>query len=190
LDTIPAEVPYLKIPAEAVANCPLLQANPGAPLKVGLVWAGSVTHQNDQNRSLDFALLEPLFAVPGVTWVILQMERRPEGFAQRVAERGWLDPMGGVKDFADTAAIIGQLDLVIGVDTSVIHLAGALAKPVWLLLPQRPDWRWLLDRDDNPWYPGMRSFRQLDYNGWPALVRRVADTLAAERDALSHPLPP
>jgi Flp pilus assembly protein TadD len=187
LDTIPAEVPYLKIPAEALANSPLLQANPGAPLKVGLVWAGSVTHQNDKNRSLDFALLEPLFAVPGVTWVILQMERRPEGFAQRVEDRGWLDPMGGVKDFADTAAIIDQLDLVIGVDTSVIHLAGALAKPVWLLLPQRPDWRWLLDRDDNPWYPGMRSFRQLDYNSWPALVRRVADTLASERDALLQP---
>jgi Tfp pilus assembly protein PilF len=182
LETIPAELPYLKPPPEAVASSPLLRAQPGAPLLVGLVWAGNPKHNNDHNRSLTLSGLEPLFAVPGITWVILQIERRPDGFERLAAERGWLDPMGGVKDFADTAALIAQLDLVIGVDTSVIHLAGALAKPVWLLLPLKPDWRWLLEREDSPWYPGMRLFRQRAYNDWPELIQRVADALLARQN--------
>jgi len=184
LETVPAGVPYLKLPAEAVASCPPLPALPGAPVKVGLVWAGNPLHGNDHNRSLDFSLLEPLLATPGITWVILQMERRPPGFDRLAAQNGWLDPLGQVKDFADTAAIVSQLDLVIGVDTSVIHLAGALGKPVWLLLPLGPDWRWLLEREDSPWYPTMRLFRQSEYRDWPAVVRRVAAALPAERDAL------
>jgi len=186
LETIPANVPYLKPPAEAVANCPLLTARPGAQVLVGVLWAGNPGHHNDRNRSLDFSLLEPLLATPGVTWAILQLERRPEGFERLAASSGWLDPMGGVKDFADTAAIIAQLDLVVGVDTSVIHLAGALGKPVWLLLPLMPDWRWLLGREDSPWYPGIRLFRQSEYNAWPEVVRRVACALPTERDALLH----
>jgi hypothetical protein len=97
--------------------------------------------------------------------------------------------MAGVKDFADTAAIIAQLDLVIGVDTSVIHLAGALAKPVWLMLPLKPDWRWLVEREDSPWYPGIRLFRQSAYNDWPELIQRVADALLAGRDALAQAKP-
>ena len=183
LETIPGAAPYLHAPAQAAAACPLLQARPGAPLKVGLVWAGSSTHGNDRNRSLAFAGLEPLLAVAGVTWVILQRERRPPGFEALAAQRGWLDPMGGVGDFADTAALVAQLDLVVGVDTSVIHLAGALGKPVWLLLPLMPDWRWLLAREDSPWYPGMRLFRQAAHGDWPGVLRRVAAALAAERDA-------
>jgi len=185
LETIPAALPYLKPPTEAVARSPVLTPTPGAQVLVGVLWAGNPGHHNDRNRSLDFSLLEPLLATPGVTWVILQMERRPDGFERLAAQHGWLDPMGGVKDFADTAAIIAQLDLVIGVDTSVIHLAGALGKPVWLLLPLMPDWRWLLGREDSPWYPGMRLFRQIEYNAWPEVVRRVACALPAERDALT-----
>jgi hypothetical protein len=183
LETIPAETPYLKPSAEAVASSPVLLALPGAPLLVGLVWAGNPAHENDYNRSLDLGWLEPLFAVPGITWVILQMERRPETFASMAEQHGWLDPMGGVKDFADTAAIIAQLDLVIGVDTALIHLAGALGKPVWLMLPTGPDWRWLQEREDSPWYPGMRLFRQREYNTWPEVIRRLADALPAGRDA-------
>jgi len=186
LETIPAQVPYLKLPAQAVADCPALIATPGAPVKVGLVWAGNSMHGNDRNRSLDFDLLDPLFATPGITWVILQMERRPDGFDHLAARNGWLDPLGQVKDFADTAAVIAQLDLVIGVDTSVIHLAGALAKPVWLLLPLAPDWRWLLEREDSPWYPSMRLFRQRQHKAWAEVIRRVADALPAERDALAQ----
>ena len=80
-------------------------------------------------------------------------------------------------DFADTAALIAQLDLVIGVDTSVVHLAGAMGKPTWLLLPMIPDWRWLMHREDSPWYPHMRLFRQKAYNAWPELIQSVADAL-------------
>lgn len=178
LETIPAEVPYLRVPKEATATCPRLPTRPDAPLKVGLVWAGNPAHNNDSNRSVDFKLLEPLFDVPGITWVILQKERRPPGFAALARQRGWLDPITNAKDFADTAAVIRQLDLVIGVDTSVMHLAGALGKPSWLLLPIVPDWRWLLGRDDNPWYPTMRLFRQPRRGDWPTVVRRVADSLS------------
>ncbi len=182
LETIPADVPYMKPSAEAVANCPTLQTLPGAPFKVGVVWAGNPQHPNDNARSLDFSLLEPLFAIEGITWVILQMEQRPEGFECLVKQNGWLDPMDSVMDFADTAAVIVQLDRVIGVDTSVIHLAGALGKPVWLLLPFLSDWRWLLQREDSPWYPRMRLFRQTALDTWPEVIQRVATALSAERD--------
>lgn len=179
LDTIPAEVPYLAAPTEG----PELPARPGAPFKVGLHWAGNAEHKNDRFRSLPFDVLEPLFAVPGITWAILQKERRPEGFDALARERGWLDPMAGAGDFADTAALVGQLDLVIGADTAVIHLAGALGKPGWVLLPAVPDWRWLLEREDSPWYPGLRLFRQKTMNDWPELIGRVAEALAARAAA-------
>lgn len=180
LDSIPPAAPFLKAPEDTIAASPKI---PGTGLKVGVVWAGNATHKNDRNRSMDLALLEPLFAVPRILWVILQKERRPEGFADLAQKRGWWDPMGGVSDLADTAAIIDQLDLVIGVDTSVMHLAGAMGKPAWLLLPHVPDWRWLLGRDDSPWYPTMRLFRQTAPGQWQALIQQLADALSAFENA-------
>jgi Flp pilus assembly protein TadD len=178
LDTIPAGVPYLSVPQEAGAAALELSANPGAPLKVGVFWAGVAGYKNDFFRSVPYECLEPLWDVPGVTWVILQKERRPEGFEALARERGWLDPITGVTDFADTAALIDRVDLVIGVDTGVIHLAGALGKPTWLMIPAVPDWRWLLEREDSPWYPSMRLFRQQRLGEWPELIARVAAALA------------
>lgn len=171
LDTIPAHIPYLSPPAEAIASCSPL---PGSGVKIGLVWAGNPAHENDHSRSMELAMLEPLFAIPGIDWVVLQKDRRPEGFEALAQAQNWLDPVSHAQDFADTAAIVGQLDLVLGVDTAVIHLAGAMGKPVWLLLPMVPDWRWLLGREDSPWYPTMRLFRQQGIGQWPTLVEQVA----------------
>ncbi len=182
--TIPNQVPYLTTPVEAIANCAVLPALENAPVKVGLVRAGSPTHSNDYTRSLDFNLLNPLFEIPGITWVNLQAGRCSEDFDRLVDQSCWMNPMKDVKDYADTAAIINQLDLIIGVDTSVIHLAGALGKPVWGLLPIAPDWRWQLNREDCPWYPTMRLFRQTAYNDWPEVIQRVADALPNECEAL------
>jgi hypothetical protein len=179
LETIPNDIPYLHPPAEAVQACPVLPAAANGTRMVGLVWAGNPMHKNDHNRSMDFDRLGPLFDIPGITWVILQQERRPTGFADTVRQRGWLDPMGAVRDFADTAAIIDALDLVIGVDTAVMHLAGAMGKPAWLLLPMVPDWRWLMQGQDSPWYPSLRLFRQKTHNGWADVIQRVADALGS-----------
>lgn len=180
VNTIPADVPYLVPPAEALAAMPGIETRPDAPFKVGLAWAGNPRHANDGNRSVDFALLQPLWDVPGVAWVILQKDRRPEGVEEMAMQNGWVDPMASAKDFADTAALILQLDLVIGVDTSVIHLAGALGKPVWALISASHDWRWLFGREDSPWYPTMRLFRQHGINDWPEVIDRVSEELAIE----------
>lgn len=177
VDSIPAGVPYLVPPPEAVAAAPRIAALPHAPLKVGVVWAGNPGHLNDGNRSIPFEDFAPLLAVPGITWVILQKDRRPEDFPQLAERRGWFDPMPNVRDFADTAAIVQQLDLVIGVDTSVIHLAGALAKPVWMLVAASHDWRWMFELKSSPWYPTAQVFRQDSPNDWRAVIERVAACL-------------
>lgn len=199
LESIPAQTPYLKTPAEALESAPALTAQAGTTLKVGLVWAGNPGHSNDLNRSIGFDVLWPLLAVPGITWVILQKERRPEHFEALAARHGWLDPLDGVGDFADTAAIVQQLDLVIGVDTAVIHLAGALGKTTWALIPVNPDWRWMLEREDSPWYPSMRLFRQARRHAWPDVIEQAAAALAAWADTAQNesgpvleasPLPP
>jgi tetratricopeptide (TPR) repeat protein len=195
-ETIPAQVPYIAVPASAherwselFAAAPTSgQRNP----RIGVVWAGQAQHTNDKNRSIPFESLTSLFSIEGVQWVSLQKERRPDEMDDYVAQHGWLDPMGEVEDYEDTAAIVEQLDLVICVDTSVTHLAGALGKPVWLLLPSMPDWRWLLNsKDSSPWYPTMRLFRQTYPEGWGPVIERVAqallDTFSGTR--LGEPIP-
>jgi len=150
LETIPAfENDYLRAPAEDIARWD--QRLPAGRRRIGLVWSGSQTHANDTNRSLALTKLLPLFT-PGDVWVSLQKEVRD---ADRAALEGSgiLDVSAELGDFADTAALITNLDLVISVDTSVAHLAGALGKPTWVMLPFAPDFRWLLDREDSPWYP-------------------------------------
>jgi tetratricopeptide (TPR) repeat protein/glycosyltransferase involved in cell wall biosynthesis len=188
LPAVPAAVPYLTADPQRVRRfAPPIAAAPG--LKVGLVWAGNPAHANNARRSLALRELAPLLAVEGVTFFSLQKGEAAAETAAGPAER-IVDLGPDLADFADTAAAITCLDLVITVDTAVAHLAGALAKPVWTLIPFAPDWRWLLDRDDSPWYPTMRLYRQPGRGDWASVIARVAEALrrAASGDAAS-PLP-
>lgn len=178
LDTVPAALPYLHADPQRMATwAPCLDQD---GLKVGLVWRGSAKFENDDQRSLpSLQLLEPLAKVPGIHFVSLQ-KGPGEDELRRVDLPFPLHDLGGrVADFADTAAIIAQLDLVISVDTAVAHLAGALGRPIWLLLPDyKTDWRWLAERTDSPWYPGvMRLFRQPRGGNWRPVVAAVHDAL-------------
>ena len=159
LETIPAEVPYLRPPAEAIQRWGNRLAKMQG-LKVGIVWAGNPDHVNDTRRSIALTELAPLFAVPGTSFVSLQFGPRTADLKKLKHRPPIEDLSPQFEDFVDTAAAISALDLVITVDTSVAHVAGALGKPVWVLLPWVTDWRWLLEREDNPWYPTMRLFRQ------------------------------
>jgi tetratricopeptide (TPR) repeat protein len=181
LESIPNRVPYLSAPADVAARWRERLAHDRAGLKVGLAWAGNPKQANDHNRSMPFAgLARGLAGVFGVSFYSLQ---RGDAAAAQVRRdhlphgMTWTDPSADLHDFAETAGLIAQLDLVIAVDTSVAHLAGALGKPVWTLLTLAPDWRWLLARDDSPWYPTMRLFRQRARGDWVDVVARVASSL-------------
>ena len=180
LETIPAAVPYLQPPVELIAGWRERLAEVGGP-RVGLVWRGNPAHSNDRRRSIAPARFAPLTGVAGMAWVSLQRDVRPEELAAfQPAALYDAGPMLG--DWADTAALISTLDLVVTVDTAVAHLAGALGKPVWTLLAFTPDWRWMLDRTDSPWYPSMRLFRQPAPGDWTSVVDEVAAALADWRD--------
>jgi tetratricopeptide (TPR) repeat protein len=170
LATIPNAVPYLRVPAEASAGwAERIPTTPGP--RVGIVWAGTAV------GAIDLRWLQPLWQVDGVSWFSLQVGERS----------GDISPLAGVKiadlspwltDFAETAAAVCRLDLVISVDTAVAHLAGALGRPTWLLLQYPPEWRWLLEREDSPWYPTTRLFRQRKEGDWLYVVQEVAAALA------------
>lgn len=185
LGTVPADVPYLRADArrrDGWAQRLDALAPPGR-LRVGLAWSGNPRHANDENRSMPFAALAPLVALDA-TFVSLQPQVRARD-ADAFAASGVLSFADALSDFAETAALVDTLDLVISVDTSVAHLAGALGRPVWVLLPRVPDWRWLLERDDCPWYPAATLFRQARPGDWLAVIGRMADALGAMRRA--HP---
>lgn len=177
-DTIPVvPMPYVHaLPSRVAQWCERL---PATGLKVGLVWKGSSGHKNDSNRSLPgLASLLPLWSVPGVTFISLQKGQGEEEASQPPVGQPLVALGTKMKDFADTAAIVSLVDLVICVDTAIAHVAGALGKPCWVLLPALgTDWRWLLDRADSPWYPSVRLFRQTDLENWSETVREVADEL-------------
>jgi tetratricopeptide (TPR) repeat protein len=177
LDTIPSTVSYL--PSAAEARVEAWQARLGAhdKLRVGLVWSGSLGHKNDINRSTSLLKMSWLLDVDA-TFVSLQKEPRPQDKAL-LAQTGIVDLTADLTDFAETAALIGCLDLVITVDTSVAHLAGALGCPTWILLPWTPDYRWLLGRDDSPWYPSVRLFRQDETRNYADVLDRVRAELLA-----------
>jgi tetratricopeptide (TPR) repeat protein len=145
--------------------------------RIGLVWSGNAHHKNDRNRSIALGTLARMVSTKA-RFVALQNEAR-EADAAVLAQRGDIAWFGAeLVDFAETAALVAQLDLVISVDTSVAHLAAAMGKPVWLLLPVNPDWRWLLEREDSPWYDSMRLFRQTRRGDWSDVVERVAREIA------------
>lgn len=177
MDCIPATVPYLQVdPAAAQRWDAVLGAAAQGRLRVGLVWSGNPAHLNDRNRSIALRELQELAGVDALFVSLKPDLSEPD----RVLLSGWprmLDPGPQLRDFADTAAVIQGLDVLVSVDTSVAHLAGALAKPVWVLLPWLPDWRWLLRREDSPWYPTARLYRQAHPQDWTKPLRRVGADL-------------
>jgi tetratricopeptide (TPR) repeat protein len=181
LETIPAPVPYLVPDATRLREWRARVA--GAPaIRVGLAWAGRPTHRYDRTRTLPAAALRPLLELPTARFYSLQ--KGPAARALGPAVVDWTDELAS---FADTAALVHCLDLVVTADTAVAHLAGALGKPVWLLTPFAPDWRWLLGRNDNPWYPTMRLFRQRRAGDWNHVVADVRSALAALGGGASAP---
>ena len=176
LQTIPRSVPYLHAPPDRLENWRRLLEN-DRNLKVGLAWSGNPRHTNDRERSISAELLSPLKDLARISFYSLQKREEPATNAAPPPDLAMRNFTADLHDFADTAALIGNLDLVISVDTAVAHLAGAMGKPVWLLLPFVPDWRWLLDRTDSPWYPTMRLFRQPRRRDWPAVIHQVSVAL-------------
>jgi tetratricopeptide (TPR) repeat protein len=181
LSTIPAELPYLFADKSKLKTW-RKRVSPVDTTKrrVGLVWAGSPTFGNDRYRSMTLTDLSALSELKNIAWYALQkgaahaqLADAPQAFRAR-------DFTAYLTSFEETAALIMQLDLVIAVDTGVAHLAGALGKPVWLLLPANSDWRWLQARSDTPWYPGMRLFRQTTAGDWRTVVAQVAEALRAQ----------
>ncbi len=188
-DTIPAAIPYLAASRADVAAVATEVAATPRTFRVGLSWAGNARHINDRRRSCPLAALAPLFDLADIAWFSLQKGDGEEQIAQTPgAER--IRSLGARNDFAHKAALIENLDLVISVDTSNAHLAGALGKPVWILLPFAPDWRWGLRKTDSPWYPTARLFRQPRAGDWAAVIDQVRAALMSTVAAASNASPP
>jgi hypothetical protein len=171
LASVPASIPYLKSDAKLWAAWKSRLESESTGRRIGLAWAGSPTQRRDRNRSMKLAQLGPLARIPNAIFYSLQKgeagkEPPPQGLTIR-------DFTGELNDFADTAALLECLDLILTVDTAVAHLAGAMGKPVWTMLAFSPDWRWLLNRDDSPWYPTMRLFRQPRIGDWATPVSQI-----------------
>ncbi|HEY1411062.1 MAG TPA: tetratricopeptide repeat protein [Rhodopila sp.] len=180
LGTIPLGVPYLRPPRHLKSA---MKRPAGRRPKVGLVWSGDARHSRDHLRSIPASLFLRLAEVPGISFHSLQHEIRATDLAAVAAAPAIGREVEKAADFADTAALIDRLDLVIAVDTGIAHLAGALGKPVWLVLHVAPDWRWMADRSDSPWYPAMRLFRvtpaeNRDSPGWGPVLDRVRTALS------------
>ncbi len=179
-DTLPGCVPYPRAPADRVARwCDYLAPFPG--LRIGLVCSGDPRHSRDAIRSVPFTTLAPLLAVPDTRFVLLQTEARDADRAAIQATPDILVPDRLLTDYADTAALIAGLDLVIAADTGVAHLAAALGRPVWLMLPFNPDWRWCLHRRDTAWYPTMTLYRQRRRGAWDEVVAALRADLLIQR---------
>ena len=177
LSNIPANVPYLRTVA-AYDDKWRGSVPRDRRLRVGLVWAGGHQFDRDDKRSIRLTDFSGLLSNPDITFVSLQRDVRDYDAATLAKYPDLLHFGERLQDFSDTASVIAQLDLVISVDTSVAHLAGALGKPLWMLLPFVPDFRWLLERDDSPWYPSARLFRQPRIGDWASVIERVRGELA------------
>ncbi|MBD2464965.1 tetratricopeptide repeat protein [Oscillatoria sp. FACHB-1407] len=174
LDTIPQQIPYLAPPTQGTFT---LEAPQNTHLKVGIAWAGNPDYPRDHSRSCSLQEFANLLTTPKVAFYSLQKGERVAELVDLPDAIAIQDLSGLLNDFANTAGAIAQLDLVITTDTAVAHLAGALGKPVWVLLSFVPDWRWLLDREDSPWYPTMRLFRQSQLGDWAGVFDRVTQAL-------------
>jgi len=175
VETIPTTVPYVF--ADPIKVSCWKQKLTGPDFKVGIVWAGNPSHKRDRSRSVELERFAVLNKIPGLRLYGLQ---KGEAARQAGELAGAMDIQNfddGLADFSDTAALIANLDLVISVDTAVAHLAGSMGKPIWVMLPYVPDWRWMLDRNDSPWYPTMQLFRQPEKGNWDAVMMNIAKEL-------------
>jgi len=174
-DTIPATIPYLAVLASYFDKHPLPATD---RLKVGIAWGGSPTHKNDRHRSCQLTDFLPILQTPGIDFYSLQKGDRASELKDLPPEIQIADLSEQLQDYGDTAAIISQLDLVVSVDTSVVHLAGALGKTVWTLLCFNSDWRWMVTGSESPWYPTMKLFRQSQADDWHSVFGQVRDALS------------
>src|SRR6266513_3972268 len=175
-ETIPATIPYLGARASVVKRWEDNLGKRNAP-RVGIVWSGLSANVNDHKRSIALSRLAGL-AGPSVRLVSLQNEVRTEDEKALATNKQILHFGSELADFSDTAALVSLMDLVVSVDTSVAHLAGALGTPVWILLPFAPDWRWMVDREDSPWYPTARLFRQPKIGDWDSVIHKGRQELS------------
>ena len=174
---LPADVPYLAAQTEDLQRLrPKIAGHSG--LRIGIAWTGSPTNAHDWKRAIPPAVFRPIVDRPDTVVFNLQKVRDETPPDLCNPPEGTIDITADLADFADTAAAIECLDLVITADTSVAHLAGALGKPVWVLLSKVPDWRWMTDRDDSPWYPTMRLYRQREFGDWPEVMGRILADLS------------
>ena len=184
LETIPAKIPYLAVSQTKSEKWRAKLT--GTALKVGVVWAGNPNHIQDLDRSIPLENILPILSVKGANYFSLQKELR-HGDKELLDFNSQIMRLDlEINDFQDTAAIMISLDLVLSCDTSIVHLAGALGKPIWVLLPFNPDWRWLLDRSDSPWYPTARLFRQTRRGEWPTVIDDVCvelEKLVSEKNS-------
>jgi hypothetical protein len=174
-ETIPASIPYLFSEEQKVDEWKI-RLGKQTKKRIGLVWSGSVVHKNDQNRSIPMNKFTELLKLH-VEWHSLQKEYRDEDQDFLRIHSCMVQHQNDLLDFSDTAALIECMDLVLTVDTSVAHVAGSMGKPVWILLPFMPDFRWMLDRKDCPWYPSARLFRQDESRSWSSVLSQVAKDL-------------
>ncbi len=186
VDTAPACVPYLSAEPRSVEKWGRELATIRG-FRVGIVWQGSQRYGGDAHRSAALREFAPLAGIPGVQLISLQ---KGPGVEQLRDAAGWniIDLGSRLDDFADTAAVMKHLDLVISVDTAVVHLAGALGVPAWVALCTASDWRWLLDREDSPWYPTVRLFRQRRWGDWAGAFGRMADALRQRQRSRATPI--
>lgn len=175
-DSVPARIPYLSADASSLAKWSARLSGLVRP-RVALAWSGNPDHFNDRNRSVPFARLVPLLAAPA-RFLSIQRDLRSADAEKLAAESRVAHVGGELENFTDTAAVIALADLVIAADTAVAHLAGAMGRPLWVLLPFAPDWRWTLDGESSPWYPAARLFRQTAIGDWDGVIDRVATELA------------
>jgi hypothetical protein len=178
LNSVPAAIPYIDVSAKLVSKWRQRMGERRAP-RIGIAWAGSAAHKNNSKRSIALERFAPLLNTPGVQFVSVQKELTQSDAAVLEDHASVLHVGGELGDFADTAAVISSLDLLISADTSVAHLAGAIGRPVWILIPLAPDFRWLLKREDSPWYPTARLFRQPRLEDWDSVLERVRGELVS-----------
>ena len=177
IGSIPSKTPYITADSGLAQKWRDRTAQDISGFKVGLVWAGNLAHPRSQYRSCSLDQFLPLAQLDGITIYSLQKGEAAAMAKDPPAGMKVVDYTGDFNDFSDAAALMENLDLVISVDTAAAHLAGALGKPIWTLLPFVPEWRWLLDREDSPWYPTMRIFRQSSAGDWAGVIARVTDEL-------------
>jgi len=187
LKSVPAQIPYLSADEARLAKWSARLGGLARPC-VALVWSGNASHDNDRNRSIAFATLAPLFSETSASFISLQRDVRDSDGAPLAAEKRVTHIGGELDDFGDTAAVLALCDLVITVDTAVAHLAGALGRPVWVLVPFAPDWRWTPQGERTPWYPTARLFRQTSQSDWDGVIARVAAELKRPVSPNAYPI--